>query len=268
MMSASDHLASWCWMTVLPVPKPRDRRAAALAQGEEGVDDPLSRKQGFRDPQPLPDGPGAPHGPELQHPQLPGPLGRLDDCKGIPHGILARPYDALHPARHAGGHQDGMAHQGRLHHLADGLPWKELLAGLYQGLEVPSALEIQGIHLLAPADPGTALGLDGGKGALDPIEDAPDEAGPQPDREGLPREDHRGSGLEHGGVLVDLEGGAVPQELHHLPHQTQFPHPHHLVHPGPCHARGVHHGPADAGDLGGLHGAPRKPMPRATGIRS
>ena len=203
----------------------RYRPLAALELGEEGIDDPLARNQrrhAIVAPQ---------VGARLAH----RPAVEELEAMGVTLGI-AQPADGrLQVIVAGGGELVELAAQGRRHQDAmdDGLGFLDRAqdrtrtdpgAGLQLtvGLELPHLGPVQGRHVQAAADIVPGLEGDLLQGALDAVEDAPEQARAQFHRQGPAKADGGLAGAHPLGGLVGLDDGLVAAQGDDLAEQAQL----------------------------------------------
>ena len=221
-----------------------DGGSAPLADGEEGVDDALPGDEGPVDGQALGHGTGGADGPALRELEGVDPallVGELH--QGVLHGVLPAGGRLCHRAAHPRGEDAAVEDEGGLRTLGIERAGGENVPLLDRDGHIPFLLQVQGGEVEAPADEGAALLLDDPEGAGDAVKDIGEQARPQENGHGLALGDHGLPGGEAGGVLVDLDGGQVGLDPHHLADEALVPHSYH-----------VHHGQAPA-PLDGDHRA-------------
>ena len=215
-----------------------DGGGAALGNGEHGVDDTLAAVHGTGGHVLALIGSGHTDGPALHHGQLVlFALLVLHDGDHVGDHVLA----ALHAqdlAGNAAGHHDLVEDGAGLLHGAQHIARDDLVAGLGDGHEVPLLRPVQGGHVGAAGDGIAGQGAHLGQGALDAVIDVVQHAGSEFDGHGHPGGDDLGAGSEAGGLLIDLDGGAVACHIQDLADQALRAHAHHVGDVGVCQTLG------------------------------
>jgi hypothetical protein len=193
----------------------RDDGGAAGGDGEEAVEDALPGEEGDPGRQAAPEGARPLGRPALHHGDRSIAVEddhRIDDAGGAGAHLG-------HPARLPGRHQDAVDEAGGLAHLAEDGALGHRLAGDDAGDEIPHALAIEGRRGQAAPDEVAGGGGQAIERTLDTVDHLTEEAGAELDGERLAAGGHRLAERQPGGVLVDLQGGAVAADADHLAEQ-------------------------------------------------
>jgi hypothetical protein len=218
-----------------------DGRGASLGHGEQSVEDALASEHRDVGQELLHVGSGHPDGPLVHEPDL-GPVGEGADYVLNLVRALAQLLDlAPSSGREQNPVRDGLA----LLHRAYDAPRLQLVPGLDRGLEVPGLRPVEARRVQATGDVVARLFGQHGQGSLDPVVDAPDEAGTELGHQGRSGVDDLLPGSYPRGVLVHLDDGLFVVDLDDLSHEALVAHKDHVVHLR-CDARGRDDGPGDA----------------------
>ena len=201
---------------------------AALCDGEQGIDDTLTRVHGTCGDEFSGVGSVNTDRPALHHAQLVlNALFVLQHRDGIRHGEAAL-FHGQQGAAQSGGHHYLMGDRAGLLHGADNVAAGELIPRLRGGNEVPllAAVERGNVGAAADARAGHLAYL--GQGALDTVIDILQHAGPELNGHGHARcLDHR-AGAEAGGLLINLNGGLVSAHIKYLAYKSLGAHAHNV----------------------------------------
>ena len=218
-----------------------DGGGAALGDGEEGVDDPLTGAQGRSGGVFVLIGTAYADGPLLHHGQVDRlALGGFQHGHRVLHGVVARLGHQLQLAAQIGGHHDLVEHHAGLLDGADHVAALDGVARLGHGGEVPFLLPVQGGNLDTAGDVGARPLHDLLQGALDAVVNILNEARPQLHRQRGAGGHHLGAGAQAGGLLVDLDGGGIAAHVQDLADELLLTHADHVGHVGVLHAGGHH----------------------------
>ena len=181
---------------------------ASLGDGEQGIQDTLSRHQRPGSRKTLHHRTGHTDGPLLDHGQRGNRFIGLEyRHQRFSDGIAAVGNHRFHGSGDAGRHHDLM-HDGRgLLHLGDDGSAVYLLSRLHAELCLPLFLHIQGVHGKTAVDVGPGFFRDLRQGALDAVKNICDDAGSQGYRKGRSRRVNGFAGLQAGGLFKNLDRG-------------------------------------------------------------
>ena len=213
----------------------RNCRHTAGGNGEERINNPLSRYHGRLRRKLFLIGTAAADRPALKHGnvmllalvvlhhgdhifQLRRALINLRDCTA----------DAV-------GHHDLVLHNGAFLHRAQHRTCLNLIALDDLGLEAPLLFAVQAGDLNAAADTLAALIPNDRQRALNAIKDGLDQARSQLHGKRSAGGFHRLPGAKARSLLIDLNGGAVAAQLDDLAHEAVTAHAHHVIHSGVGH---------------------------------
>ena len=210
----------------------------ALGDGEQSVDGTLTRNHGLGGGQLLLVGAGHTDRPFLgEHDVLDGAVLQLELTDAV--GDAEITGIQLH---------DGALLTGRAHDLMGddlGLLYRTVdvargdgVAVAQGGLEVPELIPIQCGLVDALDDVGAVLLTHGLQRSLDAVVNGGQETGTQLYRQRRARRHHLVAAAQTGGLLVDLDGGAVAVHLDDLTDQTSLTDAHHVEHIGVPHPLG------------------------------
>ena len=210
----------------------------ALGDGEQGVDGTLTRNHGLGGGELLLVGTGHADRPLLgEHDVLDGAVLQLEltdavgnaEVTGIQLHDLALLTGRAHDLM---GDDLGLLH--RTVHVACG----DGVTVAQSRLEVPELVAVQGGLVDALDDVGAILLPHGLQGTLDTVVNGGQETGTQLHRQGGARRHHLIAAAQAGGLLVDLDGGAVAVHLDDLADQAGLTHAHYVEHIGVPHPLG------------------------------
>ena len=128
--------------------------------------------------------------------------------------------DAGDLALESGRDHDLVEDGGGLLHGADDVAADDLRALFHDGVKLPFLLAVQRRDLDAAGDGGARHVADLGQRALDAVIDVLQHAGSQLHGQGHSRRLDLGAGAEAGGLLIDLDGGAVARHVQDLADQA------------------------------------------------
>ena len=223
----------------------RDRGGPALRDREQEVEDPLAGNQGDRRHQSLLHGTRSSDGPRLDQFYLLSAVEAGDDLVDF-----ERPVADLRdlPATEGRRDHDPVLDVLRLLDGPDDVPGPDGLPDLHLRHELPRLLAGEPGRLHAPEDEVPHRLLEDGERALDPVVDAPEEAGAELDNERGARVRDGLAGLHAARVLVPLDDRLVALDLDDLPQELLLAHELDVVHPR-AEPRGGDDGPGDPIDL-------------------
>ena len=203
---------------------------AALCDGEQSIDDTLTRVHGTCGDEFSGIGSVYTDRPALQHAQLVlDALFVLQHRDGVGHGEATRLY-GQQGAAHFGGHHDLVGYRAGLLHGTDDVAAGELIARLCGGNEVPLLASVERGNVGAAADCRAGHLAYLGQGALDTVIDILQHAGPELNGHGHARcLDHR-AGAEAGGLLINLNGCLISAHVKYLAYKSLGAHAHNVGH--------------------------------------
>ena len=196
-------------------------RHTALGDGEQGIDDPLTRDHRRGGSHLLLVGTGTTYRPALEHghlvdvPAVGQSRDRLGDVEVTLGDLVDHAFDPV-------GYHDLVQDDGGLLDHAQDVARLHGLAHVLDGHEVPQFVVVE-IGDLHAADDTVAEALgDLVQRTLDAVEDALDQTGSELHRQGHTRADHLVAHAQSRRLLVDLDGGAIVTQLDDLADQPVF----------------------------------------------
>jgi hypothetical protein len=198
---------------------------AALGNGEEQVEDPLTRHEGSVGRQALGHGARSSHGPAVR--ELEGrSIGEASE--GLVHAIRTVG-DLLELAGSIGRQHHPVLHGAALFHEAQDVAPADPLARLSRRPEAPARI---GIERRRRATRRQEVALASGQYLQrppDPVEHRTQKPGTERNREWAARRLDRFAHRQAAGLLEDLDGGGVSLDADHLAHQPPFTHANQLI---------------------------------------
>src|ERR1019366_7138018 len=154
-----------------------------------------------------------------------------------------------------------MFDERRFCNLADGLSGGQHFTGLNTRFELPAFFQIERWHFFAAPDPRAAVRLNSRQRSLDAVINVADESRAEPHGQRLAGAADGRAGLQHRGVLVNLNGCAVADEPDNFADEAEFADLHDFIHLRAGHATGCHGRAVDArlhraGWICAIHAAP------------
>ena len=207
---------------------------APLADGKEGVDDPLSGNQGPGDGQPPGNGPGVPDGAVRRQLQLSDvSLAVCHLHQHLVHIVISVGGGMGHCAGQPRGDQAAVDNGVRLPAVGVENAGLDLVALLHVHRDGPQLLQIQGGQINPPPQKGPGDFLQSLQRPTDAVEDVAQQSGTQPQGHGRSGGGHHLTRLQPGGVLIDLNGGHVSVHADYFTDELLTTHIDHVLHGQP-----------------------------------